>query len=215
MTLVEQLRLAGWEQVFACALGAYALGCFNTGYYLVRARTGRDIRALGSGATGARNVGRILGIAGFLETLAGDFFKGILAVWAARQFTGTEALAPLAMLVCVAGHIWPAQLTFRGGKGVATSLGALLIYDWRVALSYAMIFAVGFLFTRRTILPGLFAYVALPFMSHWLDRDAGRTVVIALIAVLVCLAHRSNLAEEFLTLAARRNVTPHPEKTKL
>jgi glycerol-3-phosphate acyltransferase PlsY len=62
----------------------YLLGCFNTGYYLVRMMTGQDIRTLASGGTGSRNVGRLLGTRGFFLTLIGDAGKGMAAVWLGR-----------------------------------------------------------------------------------------------------------------------------------
>src|SRR5579859_7966679 len=104
---------------------SYLLGCFTSGYYFVRWRLGQDIRDSGSGNVGARNVGRLLGAPGFLATTAADVAKGMLAVWLALEFTHDFRLAGLAMLTVVLGHIWPVQLGFRGGKGVATSIGAL------------------------------------------------------------------------------------------
>ena len=135
MAWIEHLQSANWFQATGSVLGAYLLGCFAIGYYLVRARTGKDIREIESGSTGARNVGRVLGKPGFVLTAFGDFGKGVLAVWSAREWTNNNHLAALAMLAVVAGHLWPAQLRFRGGKGVATSFGALLVFDYRVALT--------------------------------------------------------------------------------
>ena len=71
MPWIEQLQSANWSQASYIALSAYLLGCFTTGYYLVRMRTGQDIRELGSGSVGAKNVGRILGWRGFLTTVLG------------------------------------------------------------------------------------------------------------------------------------------------
>src|SRR6266511_3032112 len=110
-------------------LVGYALGCFTSGYYLVRWRTGDDIRLIGSGSVGATNVGRVLGRPGFLLTVLGDFFKGLFAVWLARYFQLKPTGVMLVMIAVSAGHIWPVQLWFRGGKGVATSLGALMMFD--------------------------------------------------------------------------------------
>jgi glycerol-3-phosphate acyltransferase PlsY len=132
MAWMEQLQAANGVQATVCAIGAYALGCFATGYYLVRAVKGQDIRNFDSGSVGARNVGRFLGRMGFLLTVLGDLSKGVLAVWAAHRFTGDNLLAALALLCVVTGHIWPVQLRFHGGKGVATSLGALLVYDYHL-----------------------------------------------------------------------------------
>jgi len=136
MPWIEHWQSPDWSDAGWICLGAYSLGCLTTGYYLVRTRTGQDLRALGSGSVGARNVGRLLGWRGFVLTVLGDFCKGALAVWAARHFTTDDRLVLLAMLAVVAGHVWPAQLHFQGGKGMATTLGALLVtigsWRWRL-----------------------------------------------------------------------------------
>ena len=80
MAWIEHLQSANWFQATGSVLGAYLLGCFATGYYLVRARTGRDIREIESGSTGTSNVGRVLGKSGYLLTVLGDMAKGALAV---------------------------------------------------------------------------------------------------------------------------------------
>src|SRR5438876_12400826 len=95
----------------------YALGCFTSGYYLVRWRTGDDIRWLGSGSVGATNVGRVLGRPGFFLTVLCDFFKGVFAVWLARYFQLNPTGTVLTMVAVAIGHIWPAQLWFHGGRG--------------------------------------------------------------------------------------------------
>jgi glycerol-3-phosphate acyltransferase PlsY len=215
MAWLEQLQAANGGQATVCAAGAYVLGCFATGYYLVRARTGRDIREVESGSIGARNVSCVLGRTGFFLTVLGDVAKGILAVWAARRFTGNDLLAALAMLSVVVGHIWPAQLFFRGGKGVATSLGALLVYDYQLVIAYVVIFAGGFALTRKTILPGLFTYICLPFISYWLDHDGLKVAIVAFLGAMVLFAHRKNFVEEIPALAARRGVAAKPERPKL
>src|SRR5262249_22050721 len=127
MPWMEHFQSANWNQASWIALGAYALGCFTTGYYLVKLRTGQDVRELGSGTVGAKNVGRVLGWPGFVLTVLGDFAKGAFAVWAVKYFTTDDHMLMLAILAVVAGHVWPVQLLFRGGKGVATSLGGLLL----------------------------------------------------------------------------------------
>src|SRR5580698_8498322 len=113
----EQLQMVDWPRAAACGVGAYLIGCFTTGYYLVRAWTGKDIRETGSGSSGARNVGRVLGKQGFFFTVLGDFAKGALAVWLTREWTNDELCAALAVVAVVAGHLWPVQLKFHGGKG--------------------------------------------------------------------------------------------------
>ena len=95
---------------------AYLLGCFNTGYYLVRMMTGQDIRTLASGGTGSRNVGRLLGAKGFVLTLIGDAGKGMAAVWLARYLALDNWQLFVVLLAVTAGHIWPAQLGFQIGR---------------------------------------------------------------------------------------------------
>jgi glycerol-3-phosphate acyltransferase PlsY len=206
MELIEHLQMANWPRGGACAAVAYFIGCFVTGYYLVRARTGKDVRETGSGSAGARNVGRILGKPGFFVTVFGDFAKGMVAVMLARKFAGNnDFCAALAVVGVVAGHLWPAQLKFRGGKGITTSMAALLAFDYRVALTTAALFAIIFIFARKTLLPAMFAFVCLPwtywFFSHnnVVDHDVVTCAMTAL-AAMILFAHRKNLAEEFVTL---------------
>jgi acyl phosphate:glycerol-3-phosphate acyltransferase len=215
MDWIQQLQSANWHRVTGCALEAYLLGCFATGYYFVRARTGKDLRQIESGSIGARNAGRVLGRTGFAVTLLGDFGKGALAVWLAWKCTEDHRLALLALLSVVVGHIWPAQLRFHGGKGVATSLGALLVFDYQIALTFAALFLAGFVLARKTLLPAMFAFTCLP-MAAWCF-DCGNFTVsgLAILAAIILIAHRRNLIEQFTAFAARRDTAPKPEQPKL
>jgi glycerol-3-phosphate acyltransferase PlsY len=215
MAWIEHLQSAYWFQATGSVLGAYLLGCLDIGYYLVRARTGKDIRQIGSGSTGARNVGRVLGKPGFVLTVFGDFGKGALAVWGAREWTNDNHLAALAMLAVVAGHIWPAQLQFRGGKGVATSFGALLMFDYRVALTILVLFLGGFAVTRKSLFPAMFVFACLPLVDWWFNRDELTAILMTVLAAIILFAHWRNLAEEIVALLARRGVASRPEHTKL
>jgi glycerol-3-phosphate acyltransferase PlsY len=212
MSWIEQIQSTNWPEASAIALGAYVLGCFTTGYYLVRRRVGEDIRELGSGSVGARNVGRVLGRPGFAITLIGDFGKGGFAVWAARHFTEDPRLIAVSMLAVVVGHIWPAQLRFHGGKGVATSLGALVIYDFHLAILFAILFGVGLLLVRRVVLAGLFAFASLPWLYAWVGQDSSlehfKICSLVGLATLVWFAHRKNLLEEVCDFLERRHLHP-------
>jgi acyl phosphate:glycerol-3-phosphate acyltransferase len=211
MPWIAQLQAANWSLASAISLGAYALGCFTTGYYLVRVWMGLDIRTMGSGNAGARNVSRFLGPFGFLITLAGDFGKGAFVIWAARHFTTDDRLVALAMLAVVVGHIWPIQLRLRGGKGMATSLGALLVYDFHLAFAFVVLFVCAWPFFRKTTLPGLLAFASLPLVCLFMDYEHAKSMAIFCLAALVLLAHRKNLMEEIGHLLDRREV--HPKHT--
>lgn len=206
MSWLEQLRATNWGELSLSALGAYLLGCFATGYYLVRTIKDLDIRTVGSGSVGARNVSRVLGKPGFFLTTLGDALKGALAVWAVRHFFADERLATVALLAVVAGHLWPVQLRFGGGKGVATSIGALLVYDWRLVLVHVAVFGCGLAAARKTVLPGLFAFVCLPAAGFWLRRDGFDLAALTLLAGLIGFAHRTNLVEEIPFLTTLRSL---------
>ena len=205
MTWVDYLRSANWNQASGIGFCAYLLGCFATGYYLVRARLGEDIRHLGSGNVGARNVGRILGKSGFLLTLLSDFAKGGLAIWVARHFTTDQRIVAMAMVAVVAGHIWPVQLRFHGGKGMATTLGALLVFDSKLALLFCALFLGAFVLQWRTVLPALFALICLPLGALFLGQDRIQVVLITIMSGLVLLAHRRNITDEISELIERRH----------
>jgi glycerol-3-phosphate acyltransferase PlsY len=215
MKWIEQLQFANWFQATGCALAAYLLGCFAVGYYLVRTRIGKDIREIQSGSVGARNVGRVLGKSGFIMTLLCDSGKGALAVWLVLKWTNDNRLALLAMLAVVAGHIWPVQLRFRGGKGVATSLGALLVFDYRIVLTLSALFLAGFVLTRKTFFPGMIAFACLPLVGWFFECSNSAVTLLAVLSAAILFAHRKNLADEFAALGARRAATEKPEQPKL
>lgn len=105
---------------------SYSVGCVVGAYYLVLLRTGVDVRTTGSGNAGARNAMRSGDTVGGALTFLWDVAKGGFVVWAAARMT-TDATAPgIAFLFVVIGHIWPAQLGFRGGRGVAPAIGCTI-----------------------------------------------------------------------------------------
>jgi glycerol-3-phosphate acyltransferase PlsY len=184
----------------------YTLGCFTSGYYLVRWWTGHDIRSFGSGSVGATNVGRLLGRSGFFLTVLCDFFKGALAVWTAEHFQVKPAGVVLVMLAVVLGHIWPAQLRFRGGKGVATCLGALLFYDYTIALMFAGLFALSLVPLRNFVLAGLAAFALVPLALFGMDYSLNSVFGLSAMAVLILIAHRRNIRDETGKLIAGRKL---------
>jgi len=174
---------------------AYALGCANAAYYVVRWRDGRDVRTLGSGTAGARNAGRVLGRWAFALVFLSDAAKGGLAVLAARWWV-PEA-APLCAVAAVVGHVWPAQLGWRGGKGVATALGALAALDVTVLAAVVVVFALLRPLLRRTTPAGIVAFWCAAVGACWLRPVATATVALA-IAALLTFTHRNDLRLSWL-----------------
>lgn len=178
---------------------SYVLGCFTVGYYWTQWRIGQDIRLLGSGNIGASNVGRSLGALGFVVTFVGDFAKGALAVWAAHSPSSSSGstVAGACMVAVVAGHIWPAQLGFRGGKGIAASLGAILLYDYRISLMMLAAFAASSLVLRSYVLCGMLSYAVCSPAALIAGVARKEALVIALVSIVVVFAHRENMRKAF------------------
>jgi len=177
----------------AVLLGSYALGCIVGAYYLVRWKTGSDLRSIGSGNAGARNAGRVLGRTAFVISLLIDAGKGAAATWIGLQMAPAPLAAVLAMAAVVIGHVWPAQLGFRGGKGAATAIGIMLVFDPTATL---LLFAAGLLMlamTRRFTISGLTAIALAPVAASWRAHTALEVWGLAIVAVIVVYAHRSNL----------------------
>jgi acyl phosphate:glycerol-3-phosphate acyltransferase len=180
----------------AVAILAYLLGCFSTGYYLVRLRTGQDLRTVGSGATGGRNVARVLGPAGFVVTGAGDLLKAAIAV-AVPIWLDLGPLAVGAAIVGVtAGHIWPIQLGFHGGKGVAPFVGTTALVA-PIALAVGAIVAALFVLgSRRLNLGGIVGFALTPFAALALGTPLPIVGGIAASVAFMVVAHRANLRAE-------------------
>jgi acyl phosphate:glycerol-3-phosphate acyltransferase len=174
-------------------LVGYAVGCTCSGYYLVRLVAGEDIRRRGTGATGATNVGRRLGPLGFAVTFFLDCTKGVAVGWGAAHYGLNAIETSAAILAVVSGHIWPAQLGFRGGKGIATSLGALAAYDGRIVVVIASLFALWFMLSRALVTSGLLAYLLAPLPLIPLGLSAGQLLTVAAVAGMVLVAHREDV----------------------
>ncbi len=176
-----------------CILIAYILGGICTGYYLVRLQKKIDVRDFGSGGVGARNTGRILGKPGFIITLACDLLKGLLAVSLARKFDLAPAVVSLVMVAVICGHIWPPQLQFRGGRGISTAIGALLAYDFELALVLLGLTIILMVFRRGFVLSGLGAFLLLPVVTYALHLPGHTTAALVGTSLIILFAHRERI----------------------
>lgn len=145
---------------------SYLIGCCVAGYYLTRWRTGTDLRELGSGSAGARNTARFLGKGFGVAAFAWDFAKGALAALLARYLGEDMVLTSIGVVL---GHVWPAQLGFRGGKGVAPGAGVLAVLQpWLlgiVAAAYALAGVMTRSVARRAIAAFGTGVAAIPFLA--------------------------------------------------
>lgn len=181
--------------VAAALVGAgYLIGSISFAVLLVRLRTGRDIRAEGSGNAGATNVLRSHGKALGLAVGGLDIAKGAAAVLLVRAVTADPRYAAAAGLAAVLGHVFPVFYGFRGGKGVATAVGAFLVLAPLATLVCLAVFVVVVAVTRYVSLGSVIAMVLLPPVAGLLFQ-APRAVIAAAAAaaVLIVIKHRENL----------------------
>ena len=176
-----------WWYLLAAAAG-YLLGSVPFGLVLTRAAGLGDIRRLGSGNIGATNVLRTGSKALAAATVVLDGGKGAVAVL---------ALAPwdaglVAGFAAVIGHNFPVWLRFRGGKGVATTLGVLLAVAWPVGLLACLTWLVVAAVFRYSSLAALVAIMATPFTMQWLADGPGMGLAAAL-TVLAIVRHQANI----------------------
>lgn len=189
-------------------LAAYLLGSLSGSLLLGRLR-GVDIRQLGSGNAGGTNALRTQGWKFALGTVVVDVGKGALAVWLAQRFGGGQPWLPFAAaLAAVLGHVWPVFHGFRGGKGAATLVGALL-FLWPLAVpvligSWALVLVATGYVGLSTIL------AAASLVPLALLTDAGPLALgfAAVVAVFIVFTHRGNVAR------MRAGVEPRQDKLR-
>ncbi|HEX6896311.1 MAG TPA: glycerol-3-phosphate 1-O-acyltransferase PlsY, partial [Bryobacteraceae bacterium] len=161
------------------AVIAYLIGGIPFGYLLVRLKTGEDVRSKGSGNIGATNVLRTTGRAAAIGTLVLDIGKGVLAVWLAGRLTqGSAAAMSLAALAVMAGHAYPIFLKFRGGKAVASFIGAFLVLTPVPLLAALVLFVIVVAATRHISLGSITAAGSLP-LAVYLIQHPPATVLLA------------------------------------
>jgi glycerol-3-phosphate acyltransferase PlsY len=177
----------------------YLLGSIPFGYLLVRARSGEDVRAIGSGNIGATNVARAAGWFTGAVTFFLDAAKGFFAVWLIAHFSGENIRFMIAGgLAVLVGHIFPVWLGFVGGKGVATAFGAFLLICAPAAGVSALLFLLVLVFWRYVSLASLSAAAALPLLVYLLYAPGNAPPIAIssgtlLAAVLVIVKHRENI----------------------
>jgi glycerol-3-phosphate acyltransferase PlsY len=182
-----------WATILA-GLCAYLLGSIPFGYLLYRLGRNEDIRETGSGNIGATNVLRVAGPLAGAATLLLDAGKGYVAASLAGRTTGSSiAIAACALLVIV-GHCYPVFLGFRGGKGVATALGAFLAISPMAVFVCAAFFAASVLVFGYVSLASILAAAAFPLALHW-SGDYPAVYLVAAVAAsgLIIFRHRDNI----------------------
>jgi acyl phosphate:glycerol-3-phosphate acyltransferase len=178
------------------SLASYLLGSIPTGVLFARAR-GVDIRAVGSGNIGATNVARSLGKKLGAVVLVLDALKGALPVLVVQLAEQGGRLHPMVLpavgLAAIVGHCFPVWLRFRGGKGVATTLGVFLAADPLVAAIGVGIWVLLYAVTRISSIGSMVTARAFPILLFVLGRDPPLIALGVLVAVVILAKHQGNL----------------------
>ena len=185
--------------IFLILAIGYLLGSIPFGYLIARLAGGRDIRSEGSGNIGATNVTRSLGLGAGLATLVLDAGKGACAVWLATRLSGNLSTSfAFAAIGAILGHLFPFWLRFRGGRGVATAMGAFLVIGWMATLADLLVWVVAMVIWRYASLSSILWAALLPLLMYWLyvpgHHPPENVSIAAVIAALLILwRHRPNL----------------------
>lgn len=214
--MLQFLQNSGVALLLA-ALVAYLCGSVSFAIIVTKLFSKKDIRDFGSGNAGATNVLRSQGKLPAILTTLGDLAKSALAVYLGGLLLNGLQLKPYdgidlqmlglvgaytAGLFCILGHMFPLFFGFRGGKGVMTTLGMMLILDWKVALILLAIFILVVLCTRMVSLGSITAGIGLPIVTFlfraYVYHQPWPTVwfctgVITVVSAIVIFRHRSNI----------------------
>ena len=176
---------------------AYVIGSIPTGYIIVKAKTGQDIRTIGSGSTGATNVKRVLGKKWFFTVMILDAIKGALPVVLAKILVSAGAsygLAPvIAAVAVIIGHSKSCFLGFKGGKSVASGVGTILALNWVVGLIIAIVWGIITYFTKYVSVGSMIALLVSPFLMYFLHSPIAYIGYCALGAIYIIYLHRENI----------------------
>ena len=183
------------------ALVSYLIGAIPFAYIVARAH-GVDVRKVGSGNVGATNVLRSVGKAAGASVLLLDAAKGFLPTFlipyafaACTQDTPSTPLAIACALAAICGHVWPVYLGFKGGKGIATSAGALIALAPAAVLIGLIVWIIVFFLSKYVSLASIIAAIAIPAVAWYLYLPEGMLLpgTLTLIGILAVAKHRSNI----------------------
>lgn len=192
---------------------AYLLGAIPFGYLLVRWKTGSDVRAAGSGNIGATNVLRTTGRAAGIATLLLDIAKGYLAVWLAGRWTGHEPhWMSAAAIAVMAGHAYPIFLKFKGGKAVASFVGAFLCLTPAALGAEVVVFVAVVAWTQHISMGSIVGAATFPLAVWLIEKPPLPFVMAAVIGgAFIIYKHSSNIArlragtENVFTFGAKKH----------
>lgn len=180
-------------QSVLAVLISYLLGSISTSYWITKLLKGTDIRSQGSGNAGATNMLRVVGKGPAAIVFILDMLKGMAAVGIASLLDVDPGVMMLSGLAAVVGHNWPIFLGFRGGKGIATTIGVMILLTFLAAVIAGVVAILIILLTRYVSLGSLFFAAILPLLIAVLDYPTSFIYISLLVTLLAFLRHASNI----------------------
>ncbi|TCZ81228.1 glycerol-3-phosphate 1-O-acyltransferase [Paenibacillus albiflavus] len=174
---------------------SYLLGSISFSFIIAKYIKGIDIRKHGSGNAGATNTLRVLGKGPAIAVLSLDVLKGMVAIWIAMWASDVTWLAVICGLAVIAGHNWPVFFGFRGGKGIATTIGAMATLCFLPALFAGIIAIISIVFTRYVSLGSLIFAALLPVFIAIMGRPSEILIGSIIIGLFAFIRHRSNIVK--------------------
>lgn len=172
----------------------YLAGCFQTAYIVGKVKKHIDIRQYGSGNAGTTNALRVMGFKLGLLTFLGDFLKGFLIVFLVLQFGYSMLLAIIAGFGVIVGHDFPAFLNFKGGKGIASTLGIAFAIDYRIGIISVILMTIIVLITRYVSVASITLCIVMPICFNLLLKpDIKELLILTTISLLGIFQHRENI----------------------
>ncbi len=181
-------------KILIIILVSYFIGNISTGYILGKVLKNSDIRTMGSGNAGATNALRVYGIGLGILTLLFDCLKGVLAAYIGNKILGYDG-ALIAAFFVVIGHDWPILMKFKGGKGIATSLGILLYIHYPTAIGLVIIFLIAVILTRYVSFGSITAASLVGLLGIILKRpfDIKFLLLTVSLGTIAVLKHKDNI----------------------
>lgn len=172
----------------------YLLGCFQTSFIIGKTKKHIDIREHGSGNAGTTNAIRVFGWKFGLMTFIGDFLKAVLAVIVMRMLFADPVAGLIAGLGVIIGHNWPVFLKFKGGKGIASTIGMLMAVEWRMGLIAILIMVLVIGITKLVSLGSLVMAVSIPIGLFMFSEGQMIYLVVGLLLMAFAFfRHRQNI----------------------
>ena len=173
---------------------SYLIGCFSSGYFVGKLFKKVDIRTKGSGNAGATNAVRVMGKRLGVLTFLLDFSKGIIAVLIGYWIMGYNG-GLVAVIFAVVGHDWPIILGFRGGKGIATTIGGLAALNFPIALVSVIFGVIVALISKYVSLGSILFLIVTPILSLILKINYSNQFLIAtiILSIIGIYRHKDNI----------------------